>query len=123
MKDSRVHYIQHQYPLVDMRMTRQDCISWLNTQGLPAPPKSACVFCPYHRAAQWKEMKRENGPDWQKAQEADQDIRNRRDTLDLFVHNARKPLEEAVRIPEDQGLIQMEMDLGDIPCDSGHCFT
>ena len=122
MKDSRVRYIQHQYPLVDLRMTRQDCISWLQSHGLPVPPKSACVFCPYHRAAQWKEMKREDGPDWRKAQEIDRDIRNRRDFLDLFVHNARRPLEEAVRIPQDRGLIQMEMDL-EAPCDSGHCFT
>ena len=40
--------------------------------------------------------------------------------FEMFIHNSGLPLEEAVRIPEDYGAKQMEMD---IPCDSGHCFV
>jgi 3'-phosphoadenosine 5'-phosphosulfate sulfotransferase (PAPS reductase)/FAD synthetase len=45
MKDADVQWIKHVYPLVDRRMTRGDCITWLQTHGFPVPPKSACVGC------------------------------------------------------------------------------
>ena len=32
----------------------------------------------------------------------------------------RRPLAQAVRIPEDEGVQQLEMDL---PCDGGVCFV
>jgi hypothetical protein len=34
------------YPLRDWGWTRQQCIAEIEAAGLPAPPKSACVFCP-----------------------------------------------------------------------------
>jgi hypothetical protein len=51
MRDSDVRYIRNVYPLVDRRMSRQDCLRWLERHGYPAPPKSACVFCPYRSPA------------------------------------------------------------------------
>ena len=38
------------------------------------------------------------------------------------VHPHRKPLAEAVRIPEDEGASQLALEL-DAPCDSGYCMT
>ena len=43
-----------------------------------------------------------------------------RDHHDLYVHSLRKPLEEAVRIPEDEGAHQIEMEM---PCDGGVCMV
>jgi hypothetical protein len=87
---------------------------------LDAPPKSACVFCPYHSAQQWKNLKRQGGHDWEHALEIDESIRDSRQGFDLYVHNARAPLEEAVRIPEDVGAQQLELEM---PCDGGVCFV
>ena len=44
MRDSDVRYIRNVYPLVEQRMTRRDCITWLLARGLDVPPKSACTF-------------------------------------------------------------------------------
>ena len=33
------------YPLIERRMTRQDCINAIQRSGLPVPPKSSCWFC------------------------------------------------------------------------------
>ena len=33
------------FPLIDLRMDRQDCINVIQRAGLPVPPKSACYFC------------------------------------------------------------------------------
>ena len=38
----------------------------------------------------------------------------------LYVHPARKPLAEAVRIPEDEGAYQYEMG---IECEGGYCHV
>ena len=120
MRDSDVKYTINRYPLVERRLTRRDCVSWLMTHGLDVPPKSACVFCPYHSLGYWKEMKAEGGQNWARAEAVDAAIRDHRPHHQLFIHSARRPLAQAVRIPEDQGAKQLEMDL---PCDGGVCFV
>ena len=120
MRTSDVGYIRNVYPLVDLRMTRMDCVQWLQNRGLEVPPKSACVFCPYHSAKNWRDLKEQGGADWEKATEVDQRIRDKRPGFRSYVHGARLPLAEAVRIPQDQGGRQLEME---IPCDGGTCFV
>ena len=122
MRTSDVAYITNVYPLVEKRITRADCVTWLQQHGLDVPPKSSCTFCPYHSLGEWKRLKREGGPDWQEATAVDIAIRDKRTKHSLFVHPARKPLPEAIRIPEDEGAAQLDMDL-EIPCDGGVCFT
>lgn len=124
-KDSDVRYIHHQFPLLDLRMKRSDCISWLKKNNLGIPEKSSCTFCPYHNKLTWQKMKRQDGLDWKEAVWVDQRIRDERPPYPLFVHDARKPLPEAVVIPEDFGARQLELlDVNDqdISCDSGYCF-
>jgi 3'-phosphoadenosine 5'-phosphosulfate sulfotransferase (PAPS reductase)/FAD synthetase len=122
-KDSDAKYITHHFPLLDLKMTRADCSAYLQRNGLPIPVKSSCVFCPYHNKKSWQEVKRENGQDWQQAVEIDGLIRESRNTqYSLFVHRARKPLPEAVKIPEDEGAVQLTM-LDDTACDGGYCFV
>jgi len=132
MRTSDVKYITNVYPLVDMRITRASCVSWLQDKGLDVPPKSACTFCPYHSLGQWKRLKQGGGPDWEEAQSVDEAIRHKRELgegkpgheirngVTLYVHPSRKPLAEAIAIPEDYGAEQMEFEM---PCDSGMCFV
>ena len=124
MKTSRQKYIKHVYPLVDQRLNRSYCVAWLEQHGLDIPPKSACSFCPYHSKDTWKRIKQAGGVDWENSVAIDEKIRNMGKgsglVFEMFIHPAVLPLEEAVKIPEDFGAQQMEMD---IPCDSGHCFV
>ncbi len=122
MKDSDVRWIVNRYPLVEKRMTRGDCMTWLAAHGLAVPPKSACVFCPFQSINTWRELKRNGGQDWATAMEIDLAIRDVRPPYDLFVHPARVPLTEAVSIPEDSGFSQTSMFDGD-GCESGYCFV
>ena len=119
-RTSSVKYIENEYPLVDLRITRGDCITWLAAQGLDIPPKSACVFCPYHSTSFWKTIKKAAGPDWAKAASIDESLRARRPGHNAYIHRAALPLPSAVRIPEDLGAEQLEMD---IPCDAATCFV
>ena len=117
IRDSDVQYITNEYPLVDRRLTRQDCIAWLERQGLPTPVKSSCVFCPYQTKVSWQRMARAGGRDFAHAVEVDEAIRHKRNDFDLFVHPTRRPLADAV---VDDG--QMEM-WPDSTCDGGYCFV
>jgi len=126
MRSSDVLYVVNSYPLVDARVTRPDCSTWLEGHGLPVPPKSSCVFCPYHKIASWKELKRAGGSDWETAVEVDVTIRDRRPNAQIFVHPARLPLPQAIKIPEDHGARQMSLEdlwRNDAPCDGGFCFV
>jgi hypothetical protein len=120
MRTSDVAYIVNVYPLVDLRVTRAACVAWLHAHGLDIPPKSACTFCPYKSKNSWKELKRAGGADWAEAVAVDEAIRWKRPNFALFIHPARKPVAEAVAIPEDVGAKQMELE---IPCDGGVCFV
>ncbi len=124
MRDSDVKYITNVYPLVDRRISRADCSAWLESHGIPVPPKSSCTFCPYRSLGSWKELKRVGGPDWQESLTVDASIRDKRPKAALYVHPYRRPLEDAVRIPEDEGARQLGLELElEQPCDGGHCFT
>lgn len=124
MKDSNVAYIEHRYPLVDLRFSRSDCVFWLERHGLEVPPKSSCTFCPFKSIGAFRELKRRGGPDWQEAEAVDRSIRGRRPQHGpLYVHPKRMPLAEAIQIPEDQGATQLGLFGADGPCDSGYCMT
>ncbi len=119
-KDSGVQYLEHQFPLLDMRMSRQDCVLWLRRHGLPVPPKSGCVFCPYKKSEDWAHTKRHAPQDWRIALEVDNAIRHSKPPDLLFVHRQLIPLEK-VRTEADFNLRQMSL-FDDEECDSGHCF-
>lgn len=120
MRDSDVRYITHSYPLIDMRMTRLDCVNYLQRNGVDVPVKSSCVFCPFHNKTAWREMAKEDGDDWRKAVAVDDALRKVRPPYDLFVHSSRIPLSEVdMRTPEDFG----QLVLFDDSCDSGYCFV
>lgn len=116
MKDSDVKYITTRWPLIEKRMTREDCEIWLINHGLEVPPKSACTFCPFHNTAEWRRI--QNTPeDWQEATEVDRAIRKVRPPYDLFIHPSRKPLEDVdLRTAEEKG----QLSLWDNEC-SGIC--
>lgn len=96
MKDSREGWIQHEWPLVDMKMTRADCLAWMDAHGYPHPPKSSCTFCPYHDNAQWAATKADPEA-WAQAVAIDRRIRDLwhgRVPSGLYLHRSLKPLEE-----------------------------
>lgn len=108
MKPSNVKYITNRWPLIEKNMSRNDCEVWLKDMRLEVPVKSSCVFCPYHDFSAWRELKMSGNGDWQKAVEIDRAIRNARPPYDLFVHPARRPLEEVdLRNEEDRGQIRL----------------
>lgn len=99
MKPSRWRWIENVYPLVDRRMTRQDCLRWMEKQGHPAPPKSACVFCPFHSDAIWKDLKENSPQEFEKAVQFEKDMNKvsalaQKTYTAEFLHASRVPLDQ-----------------------------
>lgn len=59
MKPSRLPWSQHRWPLIELEMTRHDCFRWMEKNGFPKPPRSACVYCPFHSDHEWRRLKTE----------------------------------------------------------------
>lgn len=53
MRMSRVQYVVMRWPLIELGMSRRDCVDYLEGHGLPIPPPSSCVGCPYKDAGRW----------------------------------------------------------------------
>jgi len=95
MKDPRDKWQVNRWPLIDVRMSRQDCIKWLNKNGWDAP-KSACIGCPYHSDAMWRDMKNNDPVSWNDAVYIDKIIRDggSKWRYKQYMHKSMKPLDE-----------------------------
>lgn len=98
MKPSQVGYIENEWPLIDKRMSRWDCLQWLRRHGYPEPPKSSCIGCPFHPNAHWRDMKINTPEEFTDAVEVDRLIRNGGSSKGLrgqqYMHRSLKPLGE-----------------------------
>lgn len=56
MKPALRKWATNIWPLVEKRITRNDCLQWMKRAHYPTPPRSACVFCPYHSDTEWREL-------------------------------------------------------------------
>jgi len=118
--DSRIAWQVLEYPLLDLRMNRRDCVKVIESAGLPVPPKSSCWFCPFHRRSEWQEMKRTKPELFAQAVELENLLNERRAMLGrdrIYMHASLVPLANAVG---DQMAFTFEED--DRTCDTGHCF-
>jgi hypothetical protein len=109
MRPSSLSYIKHRYPLIEREMSRHHCLRWMQQHGYPRPPKSACVFCPYHDRKQWRSL-RDQPDDWAKAVTFDAAIRAGPRGLKgtMFVHRQRVPLDQAdFSTAEDHGQLNL----------------
>lgn len=85
------------FPLIERRMCRQDCMAWLRRHGYPIPPKSACIGCPFHDNARWRDMRDHDAEAWADAVEVDRALRSglRGIRGDVFLHRSCVPLDLA----------------------------
>lgn len=93
-------YTYPRHPLLEIGMSRRDCERWLATRGWGDTAKSACIGCPMHGNAVWRDMRENRPAEWQQAVEFDRRIRKggaRGAKLrgEAFLHRSRVPLDEA----------------------------
>ena len=95
IKPSGKDWLYAKWPLIDLRMTRQDCLNWMKDNGFPTPPESSCTFCPYHNNELWQDLKDNSPEEFAEAVELDKKIRNtRKFEKQRFMHRSLLPLDQ-----------------------------
>ncbi len=92
-----VKWITHDHPLVDLQISRYDCLRWMNEHGYPLPPRSACVYCPNRCNSEWQKMRNTAPEDFAEACRIDDLIRNKIPGMkeEVFLHRQCVPLRDA----------------------------
>jgi hypothetical protein len=109
MKTNQIKYIQNVYPLVEKKMRRSDCITWMEDNFYPRPPRSACTFCPFHSNEEWKRVK-ENKEEWDEIVALEKLLLKNKDKISevtgmknqMFLHRSCKPISEIDFDQEDK---------------------
>ena len=99
IKPSRVLWAQHRWPLVELRMGRRDCLRWMQEHGYPTPPRSACVYCPFHSDREWRRLKDEEPQEFARAVKFEKDIQEVKSKTERmrgvpFLHPSLVPLDQ-----------------------------
>jgi hypothetical protein len=120
--ESKYPFTYTEYPLIDMRMNRSDCLKTIAGANLPPPPKSSCWFCPYTKMREWTEMKRTNPELFGKAVGLEKLLIERHgNTYDsIFLTPVKSNMENSV---PDPTMNMFADDETDYSCESGHCMT
>lgn len=109
-----------EYPLIDLRLSRNDCRKIIADAGIPVPPKSSCYFCPFHNDLFWHELRQKRGDLFQDAIDIEYFLQEKREKLGrdkVWLHRKLIPLDQA--IPNQPFLFDLDED----NCESGYCFT
>lgn len=117
--DARRPWALNSYPLLDLRMSRQDCVRTIMSAGVPVPPKSSCFFCPFHKMSEWQRMKREEPELFDRSVALETMLNERRRRLgkdSVYLTAKGQPLMDAVG---DQSVFDFDEDT----CESGYCMT
>ena len=67
MKPSQKAWMDNRYPLIELEMSRLHCLEWMQRRGYPKPPRSACVYCPFHSDDEWLRLKTEEPQEFDRA--------------------------------------------------------
>lgn len=111
-KPSREPWCDNRWPLLDMRMRREGCLEWMQAHGYPEPPRSACVFCPFHSNAEWRRLKQSSPEEFAAAVEYERKYQAA--AVGVFdrtpyLHRSCVPLPEA-DIEDDDGQLSLWQD-------------
>ena len=108
MKPSRVKYIENRWPLIELGMSRNDCLRWMERSGYPKPPRSSCIGCPFHNDNEWRAIKADPVA-WADAVEVDHAIRNQPGFRgEQYAHRLLIPLTDVdFSTDEERGQINM----------------
>lgn len=116
--DSGIAWQRLEYPLIDLRLTRDDCKRIVAEAGLPPAPKSSCWFCPFHRRKTWQEMHDRQPELFTQAVEIERYLSAKSTT------RGKPPLFlTGYAIPLDQVIAGNQSDMFDDNCESGYCHT
>lgn len=74
-KSSGRQYIELRYPLIELGLSREDCVKLIRDAGWPVPIRTSCFMCPQRTMFEWLRLKVECPEDFEKACRIEDQIR------------------------------------------------
>lgn len=98
IKPSGCRFIHNRHILIEARMSRQGCYTWLEERQYRRPPKSRCKYCPFQGNDGWRDL-RDSPSEWAETVELDGWLREPAQIArfhgEVFLHPSRVPLAQA----------------------------
>jgi hypothetical protein len=116
MKTSMKPSIEFRYPLIEKRMSRQDCLHWMEARAYPTPPRSACRYCPFHNDNEWVRLRDQMPEEFELAAKFEDDLnrvlkqQNSLQADAIRLHSSGLPLRECT-FPKAAEHREDQMDL------------
>lgn len=110
------------YPFLDpdRRMSRMDCMNVIVRAGKPLPPKSACIWCPFHTLQAWRDQ-HDREPDlFQCSVGVENHLTAwslKRGHRPVYLSSQQRPLARVVGDASQPSLFEDES------CESGYCMV
>lgn len=105
----------YRHPLIEAKMSRQDCLAWLAKHGHPQAPRSACIGCPFHSNHEWRDMRDTRPDEWADAISFDSAIRIAKGMDSTsYVHAQRVPLAEVDLSIKPKGQMSWDDECGGV---------
>ena len=80
------------YPLIELELSRRDCLEVIRKHGWPRPPRTSCLFCPQQSDAEWRELHDEYPNEWHRAIVFERELREQVD--DVYLHRSLVTLDK-----------------------------
>lgn len=117
--DSHSRAYTFEYPLVDAKLTRGDCKRIIQEHGWPVPPKSGCWYCPFQKAAGWKDLYVKHPDLFKRARDMEE---SQQHYPKYVLSGTGKPLKKlAVRFGE--GSTKLDLFVEEETCEQGFCLV
>ena len=117
-KPSRDPWCRSRWPLIERRFTRAMCLDWMQAHGYPQPPRSACVFCPFHSIAEWRRLRDSEPESFQAAVEFERKLQEERKVQENF---ATTPFLHVSCVPLDQVDLRTDAEHGQLSLWQDEC--
>lgn len=89
-------YYANRYPLIELGMSRDDCLDCIKAIGWPEPQRSSCYICGQQTEGQWWRLAVTAPKDFSKAVAVEKSLQ--RIDKNIYLHRGCKPLDETFKL-------------------------
>ena len=101
MKPSPEAHITREYPLIDLRLDRQQCVELNTSAGFVDVPRSACFYCPFHPARYYRDLNRRHPELFKRAEQLEVAVNERLEAKGRRAYIlGRAPLRESAQLDQ-----------------------
>lgn len=73
-KSTGLKWITNSYPLIDLGLSRKDCVQLIKQAGWEMPIRTSCIMCPLRTKYEWLRLKMDCPEDFERAKQIEQEI-------------------------------------------------